>query len=1022
MTARVAVIMRTKDRPLLLRRALASVEAQTFSDYTLVVVNDAGAREPVDELLGGLDAAFRERTVVIHNDTSAGREGAMNVGIDAVDSEFIVIHDDDDSWHPEFLERTVGRLDEHPEEGGVNARTEVVFERVEGEEIIEEGRDVLAADLHQVSLVEILKRNYVTTIGFLFRRSVFLEVGPIDGALPVLGDWEFLLRFLRRYPVGFVDGQPLAFWHQRLASTGDEGNSVVVAADEHRDFNLQIRDAYLRRSLEGGDRMGDNLFLAQLIDEVQSSGARQHDALAGLVQSHAEGAGEHRRRMEDTLDRIEERFERTARTVDDIRGLMELTRPAVNALRTAAKPAVSAARSLGRVGKAATTRRPRRAAPAAPAPAASQGVSLVPGIDAESAALPAQRTRTRSDASLRDQSAKRIAFYLFYDPLGVVDDYVVHQLREFRRDFDTIFVVVNGGLDDEGRARLESVADTVWQRENVGFDVWGFKEAQAEFGWDALEEFDELHLINYTNFGPLYPLAEVLDRMDDLDVDFWGMTEHKEVTPHPLRGVGTMPAHLQSPWLVVRKSMFSTPEYRQYWDEMPMITTYHQSVDRYETNFTPHFNRLGFTSRAAFPAENYAAANPHFENITEMLKDRVPIMKRRVFFHDPLHNDKVPIIARDALETVERTSDYPVELVYANLARTSQPRNFHTNASMMEILPDQDLTDPDVPAPSVAVICHLYYDDLIDEIMAHVDNVPGAPDVFITTTDEGRRARILEGIARHGYTGNVDVRVIESNRGRDISAFLVGCHDVLTDERYELIVKIHGKKSVQDGFNAGQWFKRHLLENLLPNRGYTANLIDLFRREPGLGMVFPPVVHMGYPTLGHAWFANLAPAREFAARFGITVPFDDNTPLSPFGSMFVARRRALAPIVDAGWTWNDFPEADGYKDGGLAHVIERMLSYIVLNEGYHVRTAMNVRLAAISHTFLEYKLAMIGSELPGQANAQLHHLRNIKKSVWPSSPLAAAKAYIAVQQPGVAEKIRPAYFVARNLYRRLRGR
>lgn len=40
---RVSVIMRTKDRDVLLRRALSDVARQTFTDWGLVIVNDGGA-------------------------------------------------------------------------------------------------------------------------------------------------------------------------------------------------------------------------------------------------------------------------------------------------------------------------------------------------------------------------------------------------------------------------------------------------------------------------------------------------------------------------------------------------------------------------------------------------------------------------------------------------------------------------------------------------------------------------------------------------------------------------------------------------------------------------------------------------------------------------------------------------------------------------------------------------------------------------------------------------------------------
>ena len=106
-------------------------------------------------------------------------------------------------------------------------------------------------------------------------------------------------------------------------------------------------------------------------------------------------------------------------------------------------------------------------------------------------------------------------------------------------------------------------------------------------------------------------------------------------------------------------------------------------------------------------------------------------------------------------------------------------------------------------------------------------------------------------------------------------------------------------------------------------------------------MVFPPVINIGYPTMGHAWFANRAPAEALAKRLGIATKFDKNTPLAAYGSMFWARPETLRKLVEADWQWTDFPEDGEYRDGSLTHVLERLLAYAVLDAGFHVRSVIN---------------------------------------------------------------------------------
>ena len=100
---RVTVVTRTRNRPVLLTRALQSVGAQSFQDLELVIVNDAGSTESVDSALESAPEWLRERTRVVTNETSHGREAALEDGLAASSCEFFAIHDDDDSWEPSFL-------------------------------------------------------------------------------------------------------------------------------------------------------------------------------------------------------------------------------------------------------------------------------------------------------------------------------------------------------------------------------------------------------------------------------------------------------------------------------------------------------------------------------------------------------------------------------------------------------------------------------------------------------------------------------------------------------------------------------------------------------------------------------------------------------------------------------------------------------------------------------------------------------------------------------------------------------
>ena len=241
----VAIVLRTRDRAVLLRRALADICAQTFAGWQLVVVNDGGDPAEVEKLLAE-QPALTDRVTVLHNAEPRGMEAASNQAVAASASTYVAIHDDDDTWHPTFLERTVARLDATGE-AAVAVRTEIVWEHVDGETVTEEGREVFEPGIHAFTLFDLLRANRFVPISVLYRRDVHDEVGPFREDLTVVGDWEFHLRVAQsRRPSGFLDGQPLAFWHQRRKADGALANSVIGQAQEHRLLDLMVREEALR--------------------------------------------------------------------------------------------------------------------------------------------------------------------------------------------------------------------------------------------------------------------------------------------------------------------------------------------------------------------------------------------------------------------------------------------------------------------------------------------------------------------------------------------------------------------------------------------------------------------------------------------------------------------------------------------------------------------------------------------------------------------------------------------------------
>lgn len=246
--ARVGIVVRTKNRPWFLNRALQDIDMQEFDSWKVHIVNDGGDVGAVEDVIAAASAKMRERLSVTHNQSPRGRSAAANQGVQAVDTEFVALHDDDDLWHPSFLAETVAWLDAHPGDIGVATRTDIVFEErgEDGVAFVEVGREPFWADMHEIRYTDLLEVNRWVPIAYLYRRELHEAVGYYDENIHAAEDWDLGLRTLAQFAVGYLDGEALAYWMHRRGIEGELGNSMFVLADEHERYGSLIRDRVLR--------------------------------------------------------------------------------------------------------------------------------------------------------------------------------------------------------------------------------------------------------------------------------------------------------------------------------------------------------------------------------------------------------------------------------------------------------------------------------------------------------------------------------------------------------------------------------------------------------------------------------------------------------------------------------------------------------------------------------------------------------------------------------------------------------
>ena len=565
-----------------------------------------------------------------------------------------------------------------------------------------------------------------------------------------------------------------------------------------------------------------------------------------------------------------------------------------------------------------------------------------------------------------NSNAKRLAIFFFYDRGGIVDSYVPYLLEDLKKNVSEIFVVCNGKLKEEGKKELEKYGK-VLVRENKGFDVWAYKTALETYGWKKLEEFDEVIMLNNTIMGPVYPFAETFEKMDAKDLDFWGLTKYFKIKGDPFgySPYGYLPDHVQSHWIACRRSLVSSKEFQDYWNNMPMIEDYAQAVGKHESIFTKRFADMGYKWDVSVEMDdlrNYSGY-PLMMCPKKLLEERrCPIFKKRSFFHmeeDFLRNTAGEQTS-ELFDYLRYETDYDVNMIWDTILKNYHQSDIVKNLNLAYILPtnqyNKELLEEQTKKNKIVLVMHLYFEDLLEESYRYVSSMPESADIYLTTDTEEKKAAIEKVFAKLPCN-KLEVRVIK-NRGRDVSSLLVGVKDVIM--QYDIACFAHDKKTAQvKPGTIGASFAYKCFQNTLANKMYVANVINTFVNNPRLGILSPPEPNHStfFTTIGFEWGPNFDVTRKLAKDLGLHVPMNIMAPpVAPLGTMFWFRPAALKPLYAKDWNYEDFPPEPNKIDGTLLHAIERIYPFVAQEAGYYPAIGMTDKFAAIEYNNLRYYL------------------------------------------------------------------
>ena len=208
---RISVVIPAFNREATIRGAIESVLAQSFTDFEVLVVDDASTDATVEAVRNVADPRVR----LLANPRNMGAGAARNTGLHAARGDWVAFQDSDDEWLPRKLERQMARLDAPGTDwiaaycgmlvlGTAEAQGSTPDARPKIDYLPAQGPHPVEGDLRQA----LLSVNSISPQTLVARRAVLARIGGFDESLSAVEDWDLALRLAQEGAIACVD-EPL---------------------------------------------------------------------------------------------------------------------------------------------------------------------------------------------------------------------------------------------------------------------------------------------------------------------------------------------------------------------------------------------------------------------------------------------------------------------------------------------------------------------------------------------------------------------------------------------------------------------------------------------------------------------------------------------------------------------------------------------------------------------------------------------------------------------------------------------
>ena len=231
----------------------------------------------------------------------------------------------------------------------------------------------------------------------------------------------------------------------------------------------------------------------------------------------------------------------------------------------------------------------------------------------------------------------------------------------------------------------------------------------------------------------------------------------------------------------------------------------------------------------------------------------------------------------------------------------------------------------------IAIQAHVYYDDLINEIINKTNNIKIDFDLYITTTSINKKRKIENYVIKNSIANKYIIQITK-NKGRDILPMIKQLKNII--KNYKYICHIHSKKTKIQ--NLGRAWRRYLYENLLGNKEIISEILSDFENNNKLGFIFPETF---YKIIILTWRTSKTIKKYMNLFLNKIFPGYNikKNLVFPAGNMFWAKVGSIYQIYEQNIE-KKCPEELNMSYKTILHAVERIWLYVVKLNGYYYKT------------------------------------------------------------------------------------